>query len=324
MTERKVLNKYFPPDYDPSKIPRLKRGNKSRQFNIRTMAPFNMRCLTCNGYIYKAKKFNSRMETAEGVDYLGLRHYRFYIRCPGCCAEIIWRTDLESNDYVIESGAKRNFEALKTAEEMEAKKAVLEEEELANNPMKLLEKRTNQSKYEMETAEAIDDLKEMNKRQATMETDNFLLRNLWQEQEAEQAAREKADEDFIKEVMEAKKQGIPVWEIAEKFDPENPITEGPSRSESKPEPVLSQEALPKRKSFLPKPSAPSSSSQRQLIQNAIRKRPAPTSAPSKTDTVPEELKKPKISPEPPTATPTTTTNSNPLGLAYSSGDSDSD
>nr|CUU99742.1 hypothetical transcript [Hymenolepis microstoma] len=286
------------------------------------MAPFNMRCLTCNGYIYKAKKFNSRMETAEGVDYLGLRHYRFYIRCPGCCAEIIWRTDLESNDYVIESGAKRNFEALKTAEEMEAKKAALEEEELANNPMKLLEKRTDQSKYEMETALAIDDLKEMNKRQATMETDNFLLRNLWQEQEAEQAAREKADEDFIKEVMEAKKQGIPVWEIAEKFDPDDAVAEGPTRSEAKPDSLRSQKALPKPKSFLPKPPVTSSNSHRQLIQNAIRKRPAPTPAPSKTDTAPEEPKKPK-NVEPPITT-ATTTSSNPLGLAYSSGDSESD
>ncbi|KAM7534166.1 hypothetical protein Aperf_G00000112004 [Anoplocephala perfoliata] len=314
MTERKVLNKYFPPDYDPSKIPRLKRGSKSRQFNIRTMAPFNMRCLTCNGYIYKAKKFNSRMETAEGVDYLGLRHYRFYIRCPGCCAEIIWRTDLESNDYVIESGAKRNFEALKTAEEMEAKKAAQEEEELANNPMKLLEKRTNQSKYEMETAEAIDDLKEMNKRQATMETDNFLLRKLWQEQEAEQAAKVKADEDFIKEVMEAKKQGIPVWEIAEKFDPDDPVPGGRSHGESSSEAGPSQRALPKPKSFLPRAPGPTSSNHRQLIQTAIRKRSNPN-PPSKSDADPGSPKKARTSPE--------SASSNPLGLTYSSGDSDS-
>ncbi|VDQ11529.1 unnamed protein product, partial [Trichobilharzia regenti] len=172
MTERKVLNKYFPPDYDPSKIPRLRRGDRRKQFNIRTMAPFNMRCNTCNGYIYKAKKFNSRMETAENVDYLGLRHYRFYIRCPLCCAEIIWRTDLESGDYVLESGAKRNFEALKTAEELEAKRQAEEEEELANNPMKLLEKRTDQSKQEMEMVEVIEDLKQLNQRQATMEADH--------------------------------------------------------------------------------------------------------------------------------------------------------
>ncbi|TPP57244.1 Coiled-coil domain-containing protein 94 [Fasciola gigantica] len=204
MTERKVLNKYFPPDYDPSKIPRIRKGDRRRQFNIRTMAPFNMRCLTCNGYIYKAKKFNSRMETAENVDYLGLRHYRFYIRCPSCCAEIIWRTDLENGDYVLEAGAKRNFEALKTAEELEAKRQAEEEEELANNPMKLLEKRTDQSKQEMEMVEVIEDLKQLNKRQAGMEADHLLLRKLWQEQEAQKKAEEEGDEALIKEILSSR------------------------------------------------------------------------------------------------------------------------
>ena len=37
-----VLQKYYPPDYDPSKIPKLKRA-KDRQYVIRVMAPFNMR-----------------------------------------------------------------------------------------------------------------------------------------------------------------------------------------------------------------------------------------------------------------------------------------
>ena len=36
------LQKYYPPDFDPSKVPRGKR-NKNATFNIRIMAPFNMR-----------------------------------------------------------------------------------------------------------------------------------------------------------------------------------------------------------------------------------------------------------------------------------------
>lgn len=154
------------------------------------------------------------METAENVDYLGLRHYRFYIRCPLCCAEIIWRvsslsfifyvnccsqTDLESGDYVLESGAKRNFEALKTAEELEAKRQAEEEEELANNPMKLLEKRTDQSKQEMEMVEVIEDLKQLNQRQATMEADHVLLRQMWREEEAVKEAEKEADDALIKQ-----------------------------------------------------------------------------------------------------------------------------
>ncbi|CAH8610544.1 unnamed protein product [Heterobilharzia americana] len=179
------------------------------------MAPFNMRCNTCNGYIYKAKKFNSRMETAENVDYLGLRHYRFYIRCPICCAEIIWRTDLENGDYMLESGAKRNFEALKTAEELEVKRQAEEEEELANNPMKLLEKRTDQSKQEMEMVEVIEDLKQLNQRQATMEADHVLLRKMWQEEEAIKKAEQEADEALIKELLASKSEHVHLLPLTE-------------------------------------------------------------------------------------------------------------
>ena len=42
MGERKVLNKYYPPDFDPAKVPRRKMA-KDRQYKVRLMAPFNMR-----------------------------------------------------------------------------------------------------------------------------------------------------------------------------------------------------------------------------------------------------------------------------------------
>lgn len=43
MSERKVIQKYFPPDFDPSKIPRGKRA-KNKQQVVRLMAPFSMKC----------------------------------------------------------------------------------------------------------------------------------------------------------------------------------------------------------------------------------------------------------------------------------------
>lgn len=39
-----VSQKYYPPDFDPSKIPKLKLP-KDRQYVVRLMAPFNMRCV---------------------------------------------------------------------------------------------------------------------------------------------------------------------------------------------------------------------------------------------------------------------------------------
>ena len=82
MSERKVLTKYYPPDFDPSKITR-QRGPKQtgpKVQTVRLMAPFSMRCNTCGEYIYKGKKFNARKETVEGEDYHGIKIFRFYIK----------------------------------------------------------------------------------------------------------------------------------------------------------------------------------------------------------------------------------------------------
>ncbi|KAK6027798.1 hypothetical protein OSTOST_06169 [Ostertagia ostertagi] len=147
-TERKVFQKYYPPDYDPTKLPRAK-GTRARQFVQRVMTPFNMQCNTCHEYIYKGKKFNMKRETVEGEDYLGLRLFRFYFKCPNCLAEITFKTDLENCDYQNEHGATRLFEAMKLYQDAEKAREAQEEED-KKDPMKMLEKRTMLSRAEME------------------------------------------------------------------------------------------------------------------------------------------------------------------------------
>lgn len=46
MSERKVLNKYFPPNFDPSLIPRRSIPRAAQQ-TVRLMSPFNMSCNSC-------------------------------------------------------------------------------------------------------------------------------------------------------------------------------------------------------------------------------------------------------------------------------------
>ncbi|CAH1107548.1 unnamed protein product [Psylliodes chrysocephalus] len=223
MSERKVLNKYYPPDFDPSKIPRMKLP-KNRQYTVRLMAPFNMRCATCGEYIYKGKKFNARKEDVENQDYLGIRIYRFYIKCTRCLQEISFKTDPRNTDYEIEAGATRNFMALKLAEEQALREEEEAKEEEANNPMKLLENRTKQSKNEIELLESLEELKDLNKRQQVVDYDTMLLTydTTISEREREEKLQQ-LDEDYIKSVnfsSNSKRKLIIEEEIIEEEQPQ--------------------------------------------------------------------------------------------------------
>ncbi|KAJ1930359.1 Pre-mRNA-splicing factor cwf16 [Tieghemiomyces parasiticus] len=199
MSERKVLNKYFPPDFDPSKVPRSKKP-KVEQHKVRLMAPFSMRCNTCGEYIAAHKKFNARKETVHGEKYLSIQIFRFYIRCPRCAAEITFKTDPENLDYVAEHGAKRNFESAKATtqtpeERRQAKEAA--EEEL--DPMKALENRTAESKREMEMIDALDELRTRNARAERIGNDQLLDKLAEDKRRAEEEAKAAEGPEFTEE-----------------------------------------------------------------------------------------------------------------------------
>lgn len=211
MSERKVLNKYYPPDFDPSKIPKL-REPRNKTFSIRIMAPFNMRCNVCGEYIYKGKKFNSRKENVDDEDFLGLRIFRFYIRCPKCVAEIAFKTDLKNTDYTLEAGATRLFEAEKLAQQMaEEERREKEAEEL--NPMKVLENRTKASHKEMAQIDELEELREINARHAKVDTNVLLEKRRFYEEHLERLQKE--EEDRIVESIFGKKEGHVVKRVAE-------------------------------------------------------------------------------------------------------------
>lgn len=163
------------------------------------MAPFNMRCVTCGEYIYKGKKFNARKEDVENETYLGIRIYRFYIKCTRCLQEISFKTDPQNTDYEIEAGATRNFMALKLAEEQAQKEQDDLKEEEANNPMKLLENRTEQSKNEIELLESLEELKDLNSRHESIDYQAMLQQ--YDPAESLQQREErlaKMDDDYVK------------------------------------------------------------------------------------------------------------------------------
>ncbi|KAF8696751.1 hypothetical protein HU200_036382 [Digitaria exilis] len=160
MGERKVLNKYYPPDFDPSKIPR-RRQPKNQQIKVRMMLPMSIQCATCGTYIYKGTKFNSRKEDVVGETYLGIQIFRFYFKCTKCSSEITFKTDPQNSDYTVESGASRNFEPWRDQDEAADKEKRKRDAEEMGDAMKALENRAMDSKQDMDILAALEEMRSM-------------------------------------------------------------------------------------------------------------------------------------------------------------------
>ncbi|SCW02495.1 LAFE_0F07690g1_1 [Lachancea fermentati] len=116
MSERKVINKYYPPNFNPLEAEnaarklskKLKTMNKE-SITIRLMTPFSLRCLKCSEYIPKSRKFNGKKELLPERYLETIKIYRLSIKCPRCNNMISFRTDPKSGDYVMEIGGVRNY-----------------------------------------------------------------------------------------------------------------------------------------------------------------------------------------------------------------------
>ncbi|KAF8446771.1 CWC16 protein [Terfezia claveryi] len=226
MSERKVLQKYYPPEFDPSKITRHKgpKPTGPKQQTVRLMTPFSMRCNSCGEYIYKGRKFNARKENS-GEKYFNISIFRFYIRCTQCSAEITFKTSPKHMDYECEKGATRNFEPWREAkdqEETEEERLTRLEEEENESAMAKLETKTLDSKREMMIADALDEIRTRNARMErkdhadVLETllevrDEEALKREQEEQEIEEAAKKAfstEDGEWVRRVVDEETGGL--------------------------------------------------------------------------------------------------------------------
>lgn len=206
MGERKVLNKYFPPDFDPSKLPKGKRvRTEEKQMKVRMMLPMSVRCNTCGNFMYKGTKFNTRMEDVKGENYLGIKIFRFYYRCTNCSAEFCMKTDPKSADYIVEDGATRNYEPWRDTEAAVTSVKAQREEEEKGNAMKALENKTLDSKREMDILAALDEMKSLKARHEAIDTETALhaLKRAAAKEEAEQSTvdLDAEDEEAVRQML---------------------------------------------------------------------------------------------------------------------------
>ena len=216
MSERKVLQKYYPPDFDPSKITRTKAPKRTgpKVQTVRLMAPFPMKCTACGEYIYKGRKFNARKETTD-ENYLKISIFRFYIRCTRCSGEITFKTDPRNMDYTCEKGAKRNFEPWRKNDEVqetdeehldriELEEGLREEEE--RNPMIEVERKMNEAKTEMEIADKLDEIRMRNARNERVDRAEEGLVGVREQKDEERERQEREDAELARLAFAARGQ----------------------------------------------------------------------------------------------------------------------
>ncbi|RGP65126.1 cell cycle control cwf16 [Fusarium sporotrichioides] len=186
MSERKVLQKYYPPDFDPSALTR-RRGNKDagpKSQKVRIMAPFSMKCLMCGA-------FNPK-----------------------------------NNDYAVVSGAVRNNEPWRNREteneddeqrlnrlEREEAEAAGEEEK---NAMEELEAKNMDAQREMAAADALDEIRHRNARINRSEKEGVdFADTIVRTEDEEREKQEKEDEEAAKKAFAAARAQMKMETIVE-------------------------------------------------------------------------------------------------------------
>lgn len=183
MSERKSINKYYPPDYDPSKQPKKKKQKTTVIPTVRLMLPFSIKCLHCDEYMAHRRKFNARKENT-GEDYIGIKIIKFTFRCPKCYAQLSFQTDPKNGDFECIEGCKKNYEKPKTVKANESvdemiqrlEKDAVEDAKLKEKGKKKnqitgveeLEKRMIQQQKEREVFDEIEMLQEESKNLETV------------------------------------------------------------------------------------------------------------------------------------------------------------
>ncbi|PFH60509.1 hypothetical protein XA68_10823 [Ophiocordyceps unilateralis] len=226
MSERKVLQKYYPPGFDPRELTR-RRGPKTtgpRIQTVRIMAPFSMRCMTCGEFVYRGRKFNARKETNVEEKYLGIQIIFLHIKCTRCSAEITFRTDPKNRDYAMVKGAVRNMEPWRNREAenetMEQRLDRLEREEAEaageeeKDAMADLEAKNADARREMAAADALDEIRQRNARINRSEKDDVNFADaIFRAEDEERAREDREDEEAAKRAFATAKSGADWQEL---------------------------------------------------------------------------------------------------------------
>ncbi|KAI8622805.1 CWC16 protein [Chytriomyces sp. MP71] len=173
MAERRATNKYYPPDWDPSKgsintfvgqHPLRDRARKLDQgiLIIRFEMPFSIWCEGCENHIGKGVRYNA--EKKKVGMYYSTPIWQFRMKCHLCSSWMEIQTDPKNAVYVIISGARKREEEYDPEDNETMALKDKEEAEKLLDPMYKLEHASRDVMKAKEASSAVSNLLEYNDR----------------------------------------------------------------------------------------------------------------------------------------------------------------
>lgn len=189
MAERKVINFYYAPDFDQSLIPRSKK-KASKPTIVRMMLPFSVFCATCGQYMGNGTKFDAVKDDLKDEAYLGVAVFRFTMKCKGCKAPFAIQTDPKNSFYEVSKNGNctRTYVPWVDDKKKQAAAQGQAEADEAGDAMRALERRTVDTRMEMENEDALAELRELNARTVNVDVERMLA-----QRQAELAASQAAE-----------------------------------------------------------------------------------------------------------------------------------
>ncbi|KAJ1930281.1 Protein saf4 [Tieghemiomyces parasiticus] len=195
MADRKNVNKYYPPDWDPSKgslnafvgqHPLRDRAKKLDQgiLTVRFELPYNVWCGGCGKHIGRGVRYNA--EKRRVGEYLTTPIWAFRMKCHLCPNFIEIRTDPKDAEYVVHEGARRQAEP-RNADDTEVIDFMSPEDrvKLDSDPFQRLERQTENKRKVKESETELTRLQRLSEVQTRNDYDvNRRLRKKFRTEKA--------------------------------------------------------------------------------------------------------------------------------------------
>lgn len=207
MAERKTVNKYYPPDWEPSKgsinkfrnsHPLRERARKLDQgiLVIRFELPYNIWCDGCNNHVGMGVRYNA--EKSKVGMYYTTPVYKFRMKCHLCDSHFEMQTDPQNLDYTILNGARRQERRWNVVEneQIEVDKEV--SKKMSIDPMFKLEHDVIDKSKNLQNKNKIDNLEQFQNRLKDDYLLNCQVRKKFRDSKNELKEIAKSDIDLLK------------------------------------------------------------------------------------------------------------------------------